>query len=78
LVADVQELIALAGGVGENHHQENCRLSAPIVAKRGSDADHVRSKALRGSRNRQLKSVLLGKCPWNVHDFIIARPANER
>lgn len=77
LVADVQELIAPAGGIGEDHHEENCRLSAPIVPKRGNDADHVRAEALRGSRYCRLESGWLGKRRWNVHDSIIARPGKE-
>ena len=61
LVADVQELIAPAGGIGEDHHEEHRRLSAPIVPQRGNDADHVRGEAFRGPRYRRRKSGLLDK-----------------
>jgi hypothetical protein len=77
LVADVQEPIASAGSIGEDHHEENCRLSAPIVPKRGNDADHVRGEALRGPRYCRLETGLLGKRRWNVHDSIIARAGKE-
>ena len=74
-VADVQELVTPAGGIGEDHHEENCRLSAPVVPKRRNNADHVRGEALRGSRYCRLESGLVGERRWNVHDFIIAHPA---
>ena len=73
LVADVQEPIAPAGGIGEDHHEENCRLSAPIVPKCWNDADHVRGEASRGSRYCRLESGLLSKRRWDLHDSIIAR-----
>jgi hypothetical protein len=72
LVADVQELIALAGSIGEDHHEKNCRLSAPIVPKRGNGVDQVRGETLRGSRYSFPESGLVDKRPWNVHKFIIA------
>ena len=74
LVADVQELVAPAGSIGEDHHEENCRLSAPIVSKRGNDADHMRCEVLRGSRYCGLESGLVYKRRGNVHHSIIARP----
>jgi hypothetical protein len=49
-VAHVQELIAPAGGIGEDDHEENCLLTAPVVPKGGNDADHVGSQTLRDSR----------------------------
>jgi len=67
LVADVQELLVPAGSIGEDHHEEDRRLSAPIAPKRGNDADHVRGEALRGSRHCRLESGLMGKRRWNVH-----------
>ena len=72
-VADTQELIAPAGKIGEDHHEENGRFSAPVVPERRNDIDHVRGEAFRSSRYCCLESGLLGERRWNVHDFIIAR-----
>src|ERR1022692_1299570 len=73
LVADLQELIARCGSIGEVHHEEYGGLSDPIVPQRGNDADHVWGEALLGSRYCRLESCLLGKRPWNVHSSIMAR-----
>ena len=72
LFADVQELIALARGVAEDHHEESRGLPAPIVSKRGNDTDHVRGEASGYSIHRRAKSILLGERFWNMHGFIIA------
>jgi len=72
-VADAQKLIAPAGKIGEDHHEENGRFPAPVVPERGNDIDHVRGEVFRSSRYCRLESGLLGERRRNVHDFIIAR-----
>src|SRR5438093_7821274 len=57
-VADVQKPAGSAGGIGEDHHKKNGRLSTPIAPKRRNNADHVRGEALRGSRYRRLEAAL--------------------
>lgn len=72
-IADAQKLIALAGKIGEDHHEENGRFSAPVAPERGNDIDHMRGEALRNAGYGRPESSLLGERGWNVHDFIIAR-----
>ena len=72
-VADAQKLIAPAGKIGKDYHEEDGRFAAPVVPERGNDIDHVRGEVFRGSRYCRPESGLLGERRWNVHHFIIAR-----
>ena len=73
VIGDPQKPVPPACGVGQNNHEENRRLAAPVIPERGYDVEHIRRELLGGSCNCGLEQRLLRDGQWEVHESIIAR-----